>query len=45
MMTEYTHLTVKEVLERVGFWDASHFAATFRRAEGIKPKRFKLPYT
>ncbi|MEK4428195.1 MULTISPECIES: AraC family transcriptional regulator [Paenibacillus] len=45
MMTEYPQLTVKEISERVGFRDASHFVATFRRAEGITPERFKLLYT
>jgi transcriptional regulator GlxA family with amidase domain len=44
MMTKYPHLTVKEIAERVGFRDVSHFVATFRRAEGITPERFKLLY-
>jgi len=33
--------SVKTIAERVGFRDASHFVATFRRKTGIPPERFR----
>ncbi|MBP1989087.1 AraC family transcriptional regulator [Paenibacillus eucommiae] len=35
-------IAVKQVAEWVGFYDASHFVATFRKSEGITPEQFKL---
>lgn len=42
MMTEYPQLTVKEISERVGFRDASHFVATFRRAGRNYPGKVQI---
>ncbi len=36
--------TVKQIAERVGFRDASHFVATFRRKTGIPPQQFRKLY-
>ncbi|MEK5058593.1 AraC family transcriptional regulator [Paenibacillus shunpengii] len=44
IMTSEPHLTVKETAGRVGFRDASHFVATFRRIEGITPEHFRTLY-
>lgn len=37
-------LTVKIIAERVGFRDASHFVATFRRKTGLPPEQFRKLY-
>ncbi|CAM3791858.1 AraC family transcriptional regulator [Cohnella lubricantis] len=37
-------LTVKMIAERVGFRDASHFVATFRRKTGLPPEQFRKLY-
>ncbi|WP_080838171.1 helix-turn-helix domain-containing protein [Cohnella massiliensis] len=37
-------VTVKEIAERVGFRDASHFVATFRRKTGLPPRQFRRLY-
>jgi AraC-like DNA-binding protein len=34
-------LTIREIAERVGFRDPSHFVATFRRHVGITPEQFR----
>ncbi|GAF65769.1 AraC family transcriptional regulator [Alkalihalobacillus trypoxylicola] len=34
-------LSLKEITEKVGFKDVSHFVATFRRKEGITPKKYR----
>jgi AraC family L-rhamnose operon regulatory protein RhaS len=36
--------TVKQIAERVGFRDASHFVATFRRKTGFPPEQFRKLY-
>lgn len=43
-MTGNSKLTVKETAARVGFRDASHFVATFRRIEGVTPEQFRTLY-
>lgn len=42
MMTLHPRMTVKEVSGLVGFRDASHFVATFRKQEGVTPEQFRL---
>lgn len=42
MLASDPHIAVKQVAEKVGFYDASHFVATFRKLEGITPEQFKL---
>lgn len=37
-------LPVKAIAERVGFRDASHFVATFRRKTGLPPEHFRKLY-
>ncbi|WP_172252737.1 AraC family transcriptional regulator [Saccharibacillus deserti] len=41
MMTLHPRMTVKEVSGLVGFRDASHFVATFRKQEGVTPEQFR----
>lgn len=41
MLTSSSPLSVREVAERVGFRDASHFIATFRRHVGMTPEQFR----
>jgi len=41
MLTGSSPLTVREVARRVGFRDASHFIATFRRHVGMTPEQFR----
>lgn len=36
--------TVKEIAERVGFRDSSHFIATFRRKTGLPPEQYRRLY-
>ncbi|MBB6731626.1 AraC family transcriptional regulator [Cohnella zeiphila] len=36
--------TIKTIAERVGFRDASHFVATFRRKTGLPPEQFRKLY-
>lgn len=43
-MTGDSRLTVKETATKVGFRDASHFVATFRRIEGVTPEQFRTLY-
>lgn len=43
-MTGDIRLTVKETATKVGFRDASHFVATFRRIEGVTPEQFRTLY-
>ncbi|PQP80119.1 AraC family transcriptional regulator [Paenibacillus sp. PCH8] len=44
ILTGDTGLTIKETAARVGFRDASHFVATFRRIEGVTPEQFRNWY-
>ncbi|MNP77437.1 Melibiose operon regulatory protein [compost metagenome] len=44
IMTGDTALTIRETAVRVGFRDASHFVATFRRIEGVTPEQFRNLY-
>ncbi|MCM3783021.1 AraC family transcriptional regulator [Neobacillus mesonae] len=44
IMTSEPRVTVKETAHRVGFRDASHFVATFRKIEGITPEHFRTLY-
>ena len=41
MLTSSSPLSVREVARRVGFRDASHFIATFRRHVGMTPEQFR----
>jgi AraC-like DNA-binding protein len=41
MLPVLTHCTVKEIGEAVGFRDASHFIATFRKKEGLTPEQYR----
>lgn len=41
LLHAYPHLTVREIAERVGFRDVSHFTATFRKQTGITPAKFR----
>ncbi|GGN90713.1 AraC family transcriptional regulator [Saccharibacillus kuerlensis] len=41
MMTLHPRMTIKEVSGLVGFRDASHFVATFRKQEGVTPEQFR----
>lgn len=41
MLTSSSPLTVREVARKVGFRDASHFIATFRRHVGMTPEQFR----
>jgi AraC-like DNA-binding protein len=43
-MTGNSKLTVKETAAKVGFRDASHFVATFRRIEGVTPEQYRTLY-
>ncbi|MEC0127922.1 AraC family transcriptional regulator [Paenibacillus pabuli] len=43
-MTGDSKLTVKETAAKVGFRDASHFVATFRRIEGVTPEQYRRLY-
>ncbi|MGF7048669.1 AraC-like DNA-binding protein [Paenibacillus sp. DS2015] len=44
LMTAYSDITGKEIAQRVGFRDVSHFVATFRRIEGVTPEQFRNLY-
>ncbi|MFM9277374.1 AraC family transcriptional regulator [Paenibacillus jiagnxiensis] len=44
LMTSDTVLPVKETARQVGFRDASHFVATFRKVEGLTPQQFRTLY-
>ncbi|MNI98072.1 Regulatory protein PchR [compost metagenome] len=44
LMTGDRMLTIKETATRVGFRDASHFVATFRRIEHVTPEQFRTLY-
>lgn len=44
LMTGDRMLTIKETASRVGFRDASHFVATFRRIEHVTPEQFRTLY-
>lgn len=37
----FAHVTVRELAERLGFKDASHFARSFKSAYGVTPSRFR----
>lgn len=37
-------VTIKEIAHHVGFRDASHFIATFRKSEGMTPEEFRRLY-
>ncbi|OUM95213.1 MAG: transcriptional regulator [Thermobacillus sp. ZCTH02-B1] len=41
LLTGSSPLSVREVAQRVGFRDASHFIATFRRHVGMTPEQFR----
>lgn len=41
IMVSNPHVTIKRVAERVGFYDASHYIATFRKLTGITPAQFR----
>jgi Transcriptional regulator containing an amidase domain and an AraC-type DNA-binding HTH domain len=41
MLTSSSPLSVREIAQRVGFRDASHFIATFRRHVGLTPEQFR----
>ncbi|MBD0380758.1 AraC family transcriptional regulator [Paenibacillus sedimenti] len=41
MLLNHQHMTVKDVAEQVGFRDASHFVASFRKHVGLTPERFR----
>ncbi|MEW9699167.1 helix-turn-helix domain-containing protein [Paenibacillus sp. SI8] len=41
MLLNQQHMTVKDVAEQVGFRDASHFVASFRKHVGLTPERFR----
>jgi transcriptional regulator GlxA family with amidase domain len=40
-LLESTSLSVSEIMERVGFFDAAHFYRTFRSQTSISPKRYR----
>jgi len=42
MLPVRADLTVGEIGAAVGFRDASHFVATFRKTEGLTPERYRL---
>lgn len=44
MLTSHPEMTVKETAQAVGFRDASHFVATFRKIEGVTPENFRKLY-
>ncbi|MBD7967150.1 AraC family transcriptional regulator [Paenibacillus gallinarum] len=44
ILTSRPDMTVKETAEAVGFRDASHFVATFRKIEGVTPEHFRKLY-
>ncbi|MDP4097594.1 AraC family transcriptional regulator [Paenibacillus sp. P96] len=44
LMTSEPSLSVKETARMVGFRDASHFVATFRKMEGLTPQQFRTLY-
>lgn len=41
MLTSASPLSVREISQRVGFRDPSHFIATFRRHVGMTPEQFR----
>lgn len=41
MLLNQQHQTVKDIAEQVGFRDASHFVASFRKHVGLTPERFR----
>lgn len=43
-LIEGTFLHVKEVMNRIGMSDISHFVRDFRKAYGLPPKRYRLEH-
>jgi AraC family transcriptional regulator of arabinose operon len=43
-LLETTHLSVKEIMVRVGIRDASHFVRDFQKACGRTPARYRAQY-
>ena len=39
-MLRYSHLSVYEIAERVGFSDCSYFCKIFRQVEGVTPMQY-----
>ncbi len=39
-----SELTVSEITYEVGFKDPSYFVRTFRKVEGVTPRRYRLSY-
>lgn len=44
LLSSVSNMTLKEVSESVGFNDVSHFIATFKKIEGITPKKYRSFY-
>jgi len=44
LLVQHSEQTIKSISSMVGFTDASHFIATFRRLEGMTPEQFKKLY-
>ncbi|WP_211747592.1 AraC family transcriptional regulator [Paenibacillus sp. Marseille-Q4541] len=44
ILTSHPEMTVKDTAQAVGFRDASHFVATFRKIEGVTPEHFRKLY-
>ncbi|WP_066174915.1 AraC family transcriptional regulator [Bacillus marinisedimentorum] len=40
-LVEYPELPLREIAQSTGFNDLSHFVATFRKVEGITPKKYR----
>jgi len=40
-LVAHSELSLKEIAESIGFNDVSHFVATFRRVEGLTPKKYR----
>lgn len=43
-LLEFTFLNVKEVMNRVGAYDASHFVRDFKRTYGVTPAQYRARY-
>ncbi|CAM2900280.1 AraC family transcriptional regulator [Paenibacillus sediminis] len=44
LLIEHPNTTIKEISRLVGFRDASHFVATFRRIERVTPEQYRTLY-
>ncbi|MNR51475.1 Arabinose operon regulatory protein [compost metagenome] len=40
-LLETTNLTIKEIVEQVGFVDENNFSRAFRKREGVSPSQYR----